>query len=159
MTRYLLATWEGGGNVGPELAIARRLIERGNRVHVLADPAVERAALSAGCTFSPWVTAPFRRTLAPEEDLLRDWEFKNPLALFDHAIKVFIAEPADRYVADTSATLDKHPADVILADMMMLGPMMIAEARGLPCVTMIPNIYMRPAPGVPPFGTGFPRAT
>jgi len=37
---YLLVTWDGGGNVSPQLAVARRLAERGHRVHVVADPTV-----------------------------------------------------------------------------------------------------------------------
>lgn len=77
MTRYLLATWEGGGVLPPELGLAKRLCARGHRVHVVADPAAERAVLAAGCTFSPWVTAPHKHSLSPEEDILRDWETKS----------------------------------------------------------------------------------
>jgi len=158
MTRYLLATWEGGGNVGPELAIAKRLLARGHEVRVLGDPATEGAAGAAGCAFSPWDTPPKKNSLAPEDDLLRDWEFKNPLKLFEHGLRVFISEPAGRFAADTGAVLDRHPADVVLADMMMFGSMMTAEARRMPCAALIPNISMRPAAGVPPFGMGLPLA-
>ncbi len=158
MTRYLLATWEGGGNVPPELGVARRLVERGHQVHVIADPPVEAPAKAAGCTFSPWVTAPFRKSLAPEEDLLRDWEFSNPLKLFKHALDVFIAGPADRYAADTKAAIAAQGTEVVLVDMMMFGSAFAAEAAGLPCASLVPNISMRPAKGVPPLGPGFPLA-
>ena len=158
MTRYLLATWEGGGNVPPELGVARRLIERGHQVHVLADPPVEEAARAAGCTFSPWVTAPHRKSLAPEDDLLRDWEFSNPLKLFRHVLEVFIAGPADRYAADTRAALAAQGSQVLLSDMMMFGASFAAEAAGIPCAVLVPNISMRPAKGVPPLGPGFPLA-
>jgi len=158
MTRYLLTTWEGGGNVGPELAIAKRLLARGHEVRVLGDPASEDAIRATGCAFSVWDTAPKRQSLAPEDDLLRDWEFKNPLKLFEHGLRVFVSEPAARFAADTGAVLDRHPADVVLADMMMFGSMMVAEARRLPCAALIPNISMRPATGVPPFGMGLALA-
>lgn len=158
MTRYLLATWEGGGNVPPELGVARRLVERGHQVHVLADPPVEGPAKAAGCTFSPWVTAPHRTSLAPEDDLLRDWEFTNPLKLFKHALDVFIAGPADRYAADTRATIAAQRSEVLLADMMMFGASFAGEAARIPCAMLVPNISMRPAKGVPPLGPGFPRA-
>jgi len=158
MTRYLLATWEGGGNLPPELGVARRLIERGHQVHVLADPPVEGPAKAAGCSFSPWITAPHRKSLAPEDDLLRDWEFSNPLKLFKHALEVFIAGPADRYAADTRAAIAAQGSEVLLADMMMFGATFSAEAARIPCAALVPNISMRPAQGVPPLGPGFPLA-
>jgi len=104
--RFLLATWEGGGVVPPEMGVVRRLRTRGHQVRVLADPAVEAAARAAGAEFSPWIRAPFKRSLAPEEDFLRDWEYKNLLKLFAHALEVFLCGPADRFAADTIEVLD-----------------------------------------------------
>lgn len=155
MTRYLLTTWEGGGCVPPELGVARRLIARGHQVRVLADPAVEAAARASGCEFSPWVTAPHRTSLAPEDDLLRDWEFKNVLTVFRRALDLFLCGPADRFAADTLDVLARHPADVMLSDHMILGAQIAAESAGLPVGLFVPNIYMRPAKGVPPLGPGF----
>ncbi|HUH00951.1 MAG TPA: glycosyltransferase [Kofleriaceae bacterium] len=155
MTRYLLATWEGGGVIPPEMGLARRLIARGHEVRVLADPAVEAAARAAGCEFSPWVKAPHRHSLAPEDDLLRDWEFKNLFKLFRHVLDVFICGPADRFAADTLDVLAEHPADVVLADIMIFGAQIAAEASNLPLGVLVPNIYMRPCKGVPPVGPGF----
>jgi len=79
--RFLLATWDGGGNVPPELGVARRLVAAGHAVHVLGDPTLEADALAAGCTFSPWGRAPHRRNFEPSEDPIQDWESKNPLVL------------------------------------------------------------------------------
>src|SRR5436190_18170088 len=128
MTRYLLATWEGGGNLSPELGVVKKLIARGHSVRVLADPSCEKAIRAAGCEFSPWVTAPHKLSLAPEEDFLHDWTFgKNLLALFAHALEVFVCGPADKFAADTLSVLDKHPVDVVLTDFIMLGAQMAAE--------------------------------
>jgi MGT family glycosyltransferase len=157
--RFLLATWEGGGVVPPEMGVVRRLRARGHQVHVLADPAVEAAARAAGAEFSPWIRAPFKRSLAPEEDFLRDWEYKNLLKLFAHVLEVFLCGPADRFAADTLEVLDHHPVDGVIADMTILGAMIAAEARRLPCAVLVPNIYMRPTPGIPPIGPGFLPAT
>lgn len=153
--RVLLATWEGGGVIPPEMGLARRLIARGHDVHVIADPAVAKAAREAGCGFSPWVRAPHKSSLAPEEDILRDWEFKNPLKFFAHALEVFLCGPQDRFAADALEAIDRHRADLVLADFFILGAMMAAEARGLPFGVLVPNIYVRPAPGIPPMGPGF----
>jgi MGT family glycosyltransferase len=153
--KYLLATWEGGGVVPPEMGIARRLVARGHEVRVLADPACEAAARAAGCAFSPWVTAPHKHSLAPEEDVMRDWEFKNIFKLFEHILEVFVSGPADKFVADTRAVLEAHPVDAMLVDAMLFGPQIVAEAARIPIALLMPNIYMRPAPGIPAFGPGF----
>ncbi len=36
---FLLATFEGGGSVGPVLVIAQKLLARGRRVRVMSDEA------------------------------------------------------------------------------------------------------------------------
>jgi UDP:flavonoid glycosyltransferase YjiC (YdhE family) len=154
MTKYLLCTWEGGGVIPPELGLAKRLIARGHQVRVLACPAVEEAARAAGCEFSPWVTAPKKHSLAPEEDLMRDWEFKNIFKLFAHILDVFVCGPAGKFAADTLAVLKEHPADVVLTDFIMLGAQIAAEKAGLPCAVLQPNINMRPVAGVPALGPG-----
>ena len=145
--------------VPPEMGVVRRLRARGHDVRVLADPAVEAAARDAGAEFSPWVRAPFKRSLAPDEDFLRDWEYKNLLKLFQHVLDVFICGPADRFAADTLELLDRHPVDGLIVDMTLLGAMIAAESRRLPYAVLVPNIYMRPTPGIPPIGPGFLPAT
>lgn len=72
---------------------ARRLLERGHTVHVLADPTVEDDALAAGCTFSAWQRAPHRTSLHPSQDLLKDWEVNNPFSMLRRVRDVFVAEP------------------------------------------------------------------
>jgi hypothetical protein len=78
---YLFEMWEGGGNVPPMLGVAQRLIARGPTVTVLGDPTIQVEAERFGCRFMPWRRAPHRTTLRPEDDLLRDWETKNPFAM------------------------------------------------------------------------------
>ena len=63
--RFLMAMWEGGGNIPPELGVARRLIARGHQVHVLGDPTIKGAAEAVGCTFSPWRRGPHRNVAGP----------------------------------------------------------------------------------------------
>lgn len=152
--RLLLAMWEGGGTIPPELGVARRLTDGGHRVHVLADPTIEEAARAAGCDFSPWTTAPHRTSLDPAQDLIKDWEVKNPLSLLRRARDRFMAGPAGRYAADTGAAIDTVDPDAVLTDGMLFGVMAAAEARGLPTVALMPNIWMLPTPGAPSFGPG-----
>ena len=80
MSRFLLATWDGGGTIPPELGLAAELIGRGHEVVVLSDDTVEREAVDAGATFIPWQRAPQARARDTERALIRDWEVRNPLA-------------------------------------------------------------------------------
>jgi UDP:flavonoid glycosyltransferase YjiC (YdhE family) len=155
MSRVLLVTWEGGGVVPPELGLARRLIARGHAVHVLADASVAAEAAAAGCTFSPFRHAPSRASLRPEHEVFRGWEAGNPLAEFQGFLQHVMCGPAERYAADVLDALDAAPADAALVDMNLLGAIAAAQARGLPTGVLVPNIYLRPAPGIPPVGPGF----
>src|SRR5207342_2021609 len=58
VSRFLLATWDGGGTIPPELGLAAELIARGHEVVVLSDDTVEQEAAEAGATFTPWRRAP-----------------------------------------------------------------------------------------------------
>ena len=113
---YLFPMWEGGGNVPPILGVARRLIERGHTVTVLGDPTIQVEAEQFGCRFLPWRRAPHRTTLRPEDDLLRDWETKNPFQMLRHYRDRFITEPAPAYAADTLDAIDATSPDLVVPE-------------------------------------------
>ncbi|MCD9625212.1 nucleotide disphospho-sugar-binding domain-containing protein [Rhabdothermincola salaria] len=155
---YLLATWDGGGNVAPQLAVARRLLERGHRVHVLADPTVCDRAQAVGAGFSPWTTAPHRRTHDPRDEVLRDWEVSSPIAMLRNVRDRFMTGPAAAFAADTRAVVDVVDPDVVLVDSLILGAMAGAQGAGRPVAVLVPNIWMLPTPGCPTIGPGFAPA-
>jgi len=152
---YLFAMWEGGGNVPPLLGVARRLIARGHRVTVLGDPTIQDEAERFECRFMPWRRAPHRKTLLPEDDLLRDWETKSPFEMLRNYRDRFITAPAPHYAADTLDAIDAVSPDVVVTEYTIFGAFMAAEKRGLPAVGLVPNIWPMPAAGAPPFGPGF----
>lgn len=154
--RFLFPMWEGGGTLPPQLGVARRLIDRGHRVHVVADPTVEDDALAAGCEFSPWRRAPHRTSLEPADDLLRDWEVRNPFAMLRRVRDVFVANPARDFAADTAETIVAFRPHAVVPDFMLFGTIIAAQAAGLPVAPMIPNIWMLPTRGAPAIGPGFP---
>lgn len=156
--RFLMAVWEGGGTLPPEMEVARKLIARGHEVRVIGDPTVERIAHATGCSFTTWVRAPHRINLDPTTDIIGDWRFKNPIQLFAHAVDALFCGPAAEFAADTLKELDLNPADMVLSDSILTGPLMAAESRGLPRAALVPNIYLNPAPGIPPIGLGFNQA-
>jgi len=150
--------WDGGGNVPPELGVARRLVARGHQVHVLADPTIEEAAEEAGCTFSPWRRAPHRASLDPSEDPLKDWETKNPLVMLRRARDRFIAGPAAEFAADTGDAVDAFAPDALVADAFLFGSIIAAQAASVPVALLVPNIWIMPSRGTPAIGPGFAPA-
>ncbi len=150
--RFLFVTWDGGGVVPPTLAVARRLVERGHSVRVLADPTLEAEVIEAGCGFSPWRTAPHRTSRDREADLLRDYAYTNKGKYLDSMMNEFYAVPGPRWTADVLAELDAYPADVVVADSLIPWANMAAESRGIPSVVLSTMVYGVPTPGVPPMG-------
>jgi MGT family glycosyltransferase len=145
--RFLLALWDGGGNVPPELGVARRVLERGHRVHVLGDPTFADAAEAAGCSFSPWQRAPHRKTFDPSDDLLKDWEANDPLDALRRLRDELMSGPASAFAADTAAAIGAFHPDAVLADANLFGSVIAAEEAGLPVAALIPNIWEVPTPG------------
>jgi MGT family glycosyltransferase len=153
--RFLFVTWDGGGNVPPELSVARRLVARGHAVHVLADPTLEAQVRASGCTFSPWVSAPHKKGPGREHDVFKDYEIASPLKMIDAYMQSFLAEPAPRWVADTSRELAARPADAVVVDFALPAALIAAQKLKLPTATLMPNIWIIPTPGIPPLGPGF----
>jgi MGT family glycosyltransferase len=154
LKRFLLVLWDGGGNVPPQLAIARQLVARGHDVRVLGDPTIGAEARGAGCAFSPWTTAPHRTTRDRSGDLIRDYAIKNPLRAISKYMNEFLAAPTPRWIADIMGVLDSHPADTIVTDFGIPSALIVAEKLRLPAAVMVPNIWVIPTPGIPPMGGG-----
>jgi len=151
---FLVAHWEGGGNTPPMLAVVRRLIARGHRVRVMSDPCNRDEVEQAGAVFISWMRAPHRADKSPESDLIKDWELPpGPAVLGRMRDRIFIG-PALAYAQDVLDQLKRTPADVVITSEMLFGPMVAAEAAGVPCVVLSANVYLFPRDGVPPFGPG-----
>jgi MGT family glycosyltransferase len=158
MSRFLLAIWDGGGAVPPELGVARRLIDHGHDVQVLGDPTLESQVLATGATFASWTTAPHRVTGHFSEDLIKDWEVRNPLTGLQRLRDRLIAGPASAMANDTAEQIASYCPDVLLADYFMFGALIAGQASGLPVGALVPNIWSLPVRGVPPLGGGFALA-
>jgi UDP:flavonoid glycosyltransferase YjiC (YdhE family) len=154
-SHYLFATWDGAGSVPPELSVARELIDRGHRVTVLADPTIRGEAEAIGAGFRPWREAPHIVSRRSEDDMLRDYEAKTPSQLIARLCERLIATPAAVQAAETSAAIDELRPDAVVSSGLLVGPQIAAEADGLPAFALMGNIYPMPAPGLPPFGTGW----
>ena len=151
---YLVTIWDAGGSAPPELALVRRLVRRGHRVVALAGPPLQPAVEAAGATFRPWRDVPHRA--GPDEpDPFDDTGVTGPRAV-QLLLDRILAGPAATYAREVTEAIDVHRADVLVASMLMLGAMAGAEAHAVPTAIMVPNCYLLPTPGMPPFGMGWP---
>jgi UDP:flavonoid glycosyltransferase YjiC (YdhE family) len=154
VSQVLQALWAGGGNVAPQLAIARALADRGHEVRVLAGRSLRDQVERAGAGFVPYERAPDVDASDPQRDPIRDWEARTPFGAFGRWRDGLICGPAAGFAADVHAELDARPADVVVFDYMLLGACVGAQAAALPSVALVHTPYPLPAPGAPPFGLG-----
>jgi MGT family glycosyltransferase len=152
--RFLVALIDAGGTVPPALGLAADLIRRGHRVHVLSDPIVERAARSAGCTFSPWRAAPHFISREQQTALIAAIEGGNPYRAFRAARAYAGREMTSRFARDLVSTVQDVPVDAILSDGLP-GMLIGGQATGLPTAVLLANVYARPTVGLPLLGTGW----
>jgi MGT family glycosyltransferase len=143
--KYIIATWECGGSVGPALTVARKLVEAGHDVRVMSDACNRREAEATGARFAPWTRAPSRPDRSKESDILRDWDTDDQAESFARAIDSLVAGPAKAYADDLIEELDKEQADLVVTSDMLLGVMTGAEAKAvpfalLPCNALITNV-------------------
>lgn len=151
---YLVPLWDGGGTVPVELGVVRRLLARGHTVTVLGDPTIAADVAVTGAEFRPWVRAPHRTSQAPADDLVKDWECRNPVKLVGRIRDRIVTGPAAAYAAEVRAALEARPADAVVASGLLLGTLVGAESMGVPAAAMAANVYTRPADGIPPLGMG-----
>ena len=151
--RFLFIFWEGGGNVAPQLALAKGLLERGHEVRVLTEECLAEDVLAAGARFEPFARAPNRAVRS--EDLIGDWEARTPLGAFSRARDRVMMGPAAAYADDARAALEREPVDAMVCDYMLFGPPIAAEREGVPLALIVHNVYMVPEPGKPAPGPGF----
>lgn len=146
---YLFVTWEGGGNVAPVLGVAKRLIARGHSVRILSEPCLQKNIESIGAEFIAFKKH-FTRT-DRTVDIIQDWN-AGPmnLATFDN----IIFGPAMDVAEDTLAAIKERQTDIVVADLMMVGSMIAAEAYGIPHVVLFHMPEYLPGPNRPPGGFG-----
>lgn len=156
MAHFLFTLWDGGGSLPPELTVVRQLVAAGHNVTALGDPVIEPEVHAAGVTdFRPWVDAPHHNSRRAEDDFIRDWELRNPTRVLSNLMDTLMVTPAPLFAAETLAAIDDVQPDAVAASFPLLGSLMAAEARQIPCAALVPNVVSLPADGMPPFGTGW----
>lgn len=157
MSRFLFATWEGGGHVQPMLLAAKGLADRGHEVLILSDACNARDAAAHGAPFRQWRLAPSRPDRDPETDPIKDWLTRTPIETIAALCDGIMSGPAARYAVDTTQAIDDFEPDVVVSQEMLLGVMLAAEARRVPLALFAANVWPLPTlPKAAPFGGGLP---
>lgn len=153
MSRYLMVLWSGGGNVPPQLSVARQLLRRGHEVSVLAPRSLGGAVEAAGAAFEPYRRAPEHDAAHPELDPIKDWQVSG-LAAAARVRDRLMLGTASSLAEDVLAVAADVLPDVLVTDYALLGGFLAAERAGLPVAGLVHSIFPLPRPGVPPFGFG-----
>ena len=156
--RFLFVLWAGGGNVPPQLALARRLGARGHHVTVLAPHTLQAGIEAAGCAFLPVRAVPDHDSASPESDPLRDWDTRTSIEAAARVRDKLIFGTAQAYYDDAMAAIEAVKPDVVVTDYLLLGAYVAAERARLPLAALVHTVYPLPAPGMPPYGMGFQPA-
>lgn len=124
--RFLIVTWDGGGNVQPAIGLGRLLAARGHAVRILGQRHLRRRVEAAGCAF---------RSLPPQLEWDRAkgraWEDKTQA---DYRHTLFAGMPV---VDGMLAELDREPADVLIVDAFLRTGLCAAERSGLPTAALL----------------------
>ncbi len=126
--RFLIVTWDGGGNAPPALGLGRRLIARGHSVRVLAHRTLRERIEAARCAFRPFPAA-------------LEWDPAKGRA-FEDQREAFRAILVGLPLAETVlAEVRREPADVLIVDCMLRSALCAAKCARLPTVALVHMRY------------------
>ena len=144
--RFLFVLWDGGGTIPPALALARQVVKAGHTVRVLGPQSIKEKVKSSGADFSPYLHTPERDPRNPDKGK----KAGSPASVAIAAI--------NEYAEDVKAAITASSVDIIVTDYILIGAYIAAEAADIPSASFVPTVYPLPAPGLPPFGSGFSPA-
>lgn len=162
--------FQGGGNIPLILPVLTELIARGHIVRVMAGPGVRRSRLKLspllqqrvngmGATLVPFREPrlhPFDDATFTERGVIGSWTPRSFRSVRQEA-RATVWAPA--WTLNVSSELQREKADLVVADFVLLGALVAAEAARLPHIALMHCVYPWPTPGVPPYGPGYaPKA-
>lgn len=130
--RFLITTWDGGGNVPPAVALGVRLRRRGHDVRLMGSRSLAGSATDAGLDWTPYRRVPEWPAGVPLED--------------DLPLLTAMLEGPDMAL-DIVDELEMHPADVLVADCMSPSAMAAGAAAGVPMAVLVHLLYSQYSSG------------
>lgn len=123
--RFLVLTWDGAGNLPPELALAGELVRRGHEVDVCGQESIRDRVEGAGCRF-----------LALRS--VRQWDITDPNWPDDE--ETFFIEHcwfSKSYGNDLAALLEASSYDMLLIDCGLIFGLSTALSSGIPTAALV----------------------
>jgi UDP:flavonoid glycosyltransferase YjiC (YdhE family) len=143
------------GNAPPQLAVTRRLVERGHEVRVLAHRAARARIEATGAEFVAFQrSVPALDLTRRESDSLRDWDARTKLGAGRRLLKNGLFAFVLGTTRECAELLQDSPADIVVFDWMLTGAAVAAEAARVPAIALVHCPYPYPLDGVPPLFTG-----
>jgi MGT family glycosyltransferase len=132
--RFVIVSWDGGGNVPPALAIGRRLGLAGHQVRILGSPSLQDRFESGGLDFRGFRHAP-------------DWG-SHLGRTFDVAYLLeLLCGPG--VGQDLESELAREPADAAVVDFMLWGALAKAEQTRIATAAFVHTLYQMNREGSP----------
>src|SRR5215207_4485850 len=125
MSHYLIATWDGAGNLAPTLGIARTLVERGHDVRVLGHDTIAGLCNDVGVSFVSLRQA-------------SDWDAMDDPDDFEAEMRLMVEELcfSTSIAQDLVRELNRQPTDAVLVDCLLFTAIDAALASGTPTATL-----------------------
>ncbi len=143
------------GNAPPQLALTRRLVERGHEVRVLGHRAARERIEGTGAEFVEFKRArPDMDMTRAEGDPLRDWEARTRFGAGQRARKNLLVGLLLDTSRECAKLLKRWPAEVVVLDWMLPGAAVAAEGAGVPAVVLVHCPLPLPIEGAPLLGSG-----
>jgi UDP:flavonoid glycosyltransferase YjiC (YdhE family) len=129
MSRCLIATWDGAGNLVPTLALARHLGRSGYDVRLLGHRAMARR-----CGEHGWRFRPFTRAAEVDSSAAAEPGAEMTVRARDVWFSAAVAE-------DVRDELAREPADVLIADCMLFSALAAGEAARVATVSLFHGAF------------------
>ena len=166
----LACMFQGGGNVPLILPILAELIARGHIVRIMVGPGVRQSRLKPGPSLLGRVEEmgaalvpfrephvhPFDEATFTDRGLIGHWTPRSFRSVQQEA-RATVWAP--EWALNVSSELRREKVDLLVADFVLLGALVAAEAARIPHIALMHTVYPRPTLGVPPYGPGYsPKA-
>jgi UDP:flavonoid glycosyltransferase YjiC (YdhE family) len=153
MAGFLVASTSVVGHVTPTAQVVRCLVGRGHDVHWYTGAGLRPPVEEAGATFHP-VTHEIDFTRTSPVELIPELRTASKLERIRLYFERAFVDAAPGTVRDLEAILAEFPADVLVADQLVIAASMVAERGGPPFARLATTRLGTYSRDTPPPGLG-----
>jgi MGT family glycosyltransferase len=155
MARFLVASTPVVGHTTPMSLVVRSLVDRGHDVHWYTGVGLRADVEASGARFHP-ITHAVDFTRVGLVDLVPELRTASRLGRLRLYFERAFVDAAPGGIRDMEAILAEFPADVLLADMLIMAAPMVSERGGPPFARLATTRLGTYSRDTPPPGLGLP---